>query len=123
MCAQPPPYGQICQAYLQPNLDNDLFRQTSLKDFYHVQQNTTLSRFQEYIPMGSSGYEMALYGLGLIDVEVNGLFGELDDSCPSDLNLNQLASVNGFLGETIVGADHMDLISNNSASFVDLLRA
>ena len=73
--------------------------------------------------MGTDGYEMELYTLGAIDVEVNGLFGEMDGACPSDLNLNQLASVNGFLSETIVGADHMDLISNNSASFVELLRA
>ena len=73
--------------------------------------------------MGSSGYEMNLYDLGVINVEVNGLLGEMDSYCPSDQNLNQLASVNGFIGESILGADHMDLISNNSASFVELLRA
>ena len=67
---------------------------------------------------------MELYDLGAVPVEVSGMFGELDGTCPFDTNLNTLSGgIEGFFSSSIEGADHMDLISNNSASFVESLIA
>lgn len=77
--------GLICNAYLMPAMSNSLLRRTSLKDFQHVQQNTAVGVFREYVVDGSAnpdGSEGLLYPLESLQIPVHVVMSETDQACP-----------------------------------------
>lgn len=82
-----------------------------------------MKKFASYIdPTGS--LDVASYPLeNLTDITVKAIFGQSDKQCPSADNKSELVRIpaQNFSSETYINGGHMDLISNNSASFVDML--
>ena len=85
--------GLICNAYLKPAMTNTLLRRTSLKDFQHVQQNTAVGLFRQYVEEGTANpinADQLLYPLDTIQIPVHAIVSETDQACPFDSNLVRL---------------------------------
>ena len=87
--------------------------------FNHIQQNTAVSKFQQFM---SSNPNPPLYNLaGINGINISAIVGDMDTSCPATSNLGLLGAIEGFASDTVATASHMDLISNNDVDFVSML--
>ena len=87
----------ICNAYIYPGLNNPLLKQTSMKDFQHIQQNTAISQFRPYESDVADLLTPKEYATTLVNIPVHAILSQLDEACPSDINLELLTGgvVNG----------------------------
>lgn len=118
--------GLLCSNYILPAMSNSLLRRTSLKDFQHVQQNTAVGVFREYVPSGQANPPNAaeiVYPLGDISIPVHVILSADDQACPDTENLKRYEGLPYLTSETLAdGTDHIGMLSND-ATFMTYLYA
>jgi len=108
----------VCDSYLLPDLDLEIYKSTGIKYFKHAQLNSANSTFQ---PLSDS--DITSYPIDQIQsISMHALMGQSDSMCPASLNSELISKIPGIaLDQSLSTLDHLDFISNNEQSFFDKL--
>ena len=120
-------FGMICTAYIIPALENPLLKRSSLKEFNHVQQNSSMSRFRKFTENFDeevASKDENLYPIDLLTIPVHTLMSASDVTCPEKANLKILNTIPGHTVEMLsTHIDHVAMAMSNDAAFMASLGA